>query len=404
MADSMWWHKPRLRTDEPGLHPRKVTWLELFYDLVFVIVIGQLSHKLAGDVSVSGFLQFVFLFIPTWWIWVAGTYYVEYWETNDISIRLILFLLMLPVVGLAVFIHDALDSTATGYALCYASARVILAAILLRAGYHDKISRTVAWSYATSFLVVAALIAASTLTHAALRIALWIVALGLELLTPILVRVSVVRLLPHRRQTSKLPERFGLFTIIVLGEMFVGVFQGLSDFREVTASIAAIGFLSLALVFALWSIYFDFIARRQVKEGTWWEFAWGYSHLALLMGIVIVGACLYHVVAAGEGALHLEVKRLLAGAAAGAMFAIALLESTLEIKHEQPSDVRLDVVIKVLVGLGALALGLTGDSIRASGLLALFLALALVPIAFGIRAWIRQQHHKAGVTMSSQPQ
>ena len=106
-SEKSWWHRPRLRTAERGDQPRKVTWLELFYDLVFVIVIGQISHALSAHVSPVGLLQFIFLFITTWWVWVAGTYYVEYWESEDISIRVILFALMVPVVGLAVFVHDA---------------------------------------------------------------------------------------------------------------------------------------------------------------------------------------------------------------------------------------------------------------------------------------------------------
>ena len=326
LAARAWWLPPRLRTDEPGTSPRRVTWLELFYDLVFVIVIGQLSHALSADISPAGLAHFIFLFVPAWWVWLAGTYYVEYWETDDISIRFIMFALMLPVVGLALFAHDALGPAMRSYALSYAAARVVLAILFVRVARHDRASRTIAWCYASGFLATAAMITLSTLTPTSVRTALWVAALALELAMPIVIEICVRNPLPHRREISKLPERFGLFTIIVLGETVVGVFQGLSGVHDITFGIAMTGTLGLAVAFQIWGFYFDFVARRHVKVGIWWEIAWAYLHLALVMSIVGVGACLYHVMKSGNSALPHDAKWLLVGATAAALIAVALIE------------------------------------------------------------------------------
>jgi len=388
MAQRAVWLKPRLRSDDPGTSPRRVTWLELFYDVVFVVVIGQLSHTLSGNISPTGLWHFFFLFIPTWWLWIAGTYYVEYWETDDVSIRVVMFALMLPTVGLALFVGDALGTSAHGYALTYAVARVVLAVLFFRVGWHDRQSRANAWSYAAGFATVAVLVAFSVLTPTKPRIALWAVALAVEMVTPIVVTLTVRKQLPHRREISKLPERLGLFTIIVLGETVVGVFSGLWGVHDLNFGIAVTGTLGLAAAFELWGIYFDFVAQRRFKAGIWWEWAWGYLHLALVMAIVAVGACLYHVVKSGDSALPADTKWLLVGATAFSLVAVATIEFTLE-PPVQRGRGRESMASKWIVAAAILALGLTGDAIGAGRLLVAIVVLLLIPAGSGMRLWLR---------------
>ena len=96
-----WWQKPGLRTDEEDKKHRPVTWLELFFDLVFVVVIARLSHNLVGDVTAGGLFVFLFMFVPVWWIWNGVTYYNERFESEGVEMRFFTFLTMIPVAGLA---------------------------------------------------------------------------------------------------------------------------------------------------------------------------------------------------------------------------------------------------------------------------------------------------------------
>ena len=80
------WRRPTLRIDEEEGLERKTTWLELFFDLVFVVVIAELAHTLSGEVSVTSIGVFSFLFIPVWWVWIGVTSYVERFETSTSSV------------------------------------------------------------------------------------------------------------------------------------------------------------------------------------------------------------------------------------------------------------------------------------------------------------------------------
>src|SRR5919199_5398923 len=105
MGTRRWWQRPRLRTDEEEHRERKVSWLELFYDLVFVVVISELTSYLSGHVSLEGMLGFSLLFVAVWWVWIGGTLYNERFETEDVSYRGFSFLAMLPVAGVGGFSH-----------------------------------------------------------------------------------------------------------------------------------------------------------------------------------------------------------------------------------------------------------------------------------------------------------
>ena len=107
MGLHIWWRRPCLRTDEDEEKERRATWLELFYDLIFVAVISQLSHKLSADMSLIGILGYVFLFVPVWLIWLSSTYYNERFEVYDVRHRIFTFLKMIPVAAIACSIHDA---------------------------------------------------------------------------------------------------------------------------------------------------------------------------------------------------------------------------------------------------------------------------------------------------------
>ena len=99
---------------------RRVTFLELFFDLVFVVVVSQLARRLAAHPSWSGVGWFVFLFYAVWSSWLNGTLYHDLHATNDLSVRVFTFGQMLAVAVMAVFIGDIPGDGATGFALAYA--------------------------------------------------------------------------------------------------------------------------------------------------------------------------------------------------------------------------------------------------------------------------------------------
>jgi len=126
------------------------------------------------------------------------------------------------------------------------------------------------------------------------RYILWTLALVIDLLTPL-------STIPHQRflpqfSTSRLPERFGLFTIIVLGETIIGVVSGLAENHHLTVEIGVVGFLGMTVAFGLWWLYFDGVSHHPPRFGLRGGLARNYLHLPLVLGITAIGAAVLNVV------------------------------------------------------------------------------------------------------------
>ncbi len=387
MAKRQIWQIPSLNYQEEQGEHRKVTWLELFFDLFFVVSISQIAHGLGGHFSWNSLVDFTIFFIPTWWIWIGFTYYNERFESDGLENRIITFLLMMPVIGLAVFARHHDDGNFPYFLLSYAAARIIITALWLRATLHVEAFRQTGFKYVIGFSISAAITLISAFIS--LKNSYWLFgfALVIDLLTPLTTLQHQAKL--PRFSTSKLPERFGLFVIIVLGEMVVGVVNGLAEAHHINHQIFLKASLGIAIGFAFWWVYFDFIARRPPKVGIVWSFAWGYLHLPLVMAFAAAGAGISFVIGK-ETRLTAEAKQLISSAVACALITMSFLEMTLHREKDEPSHEHFSPLFKFLAGLGAFAVGWTeivNDSF--SLFLTLFL-LIMSQIIYGVWAWFRQ--------------
>jgi low temperature requirement protein LtrA len=388
MARRVWWQKPTLRTDEEHHHERRVTWLELFFDLFFVVVIAELAHSLAENISWAGAAQFVFLFLPVWWVWIGATYYNERFETDGFENRLFTFLQMIPISSMAVFAHYALGKTAVEFALSYALARLIITYLWAQGGRYDRRFRPTARWFVAGFSFSILLFVASVFVAPPLRFWLWGLGLLVDLLTPMLT-VNHQSHLP-RFSTSKLPERFGLLVIIVLGESIVGTVQGLAAQDTLTWFTAITGILGIALAFGMWWIYFDFINRRPPKPQIGWAFAWAYLHLPLVISIAATGAGILNVIAAPDQILSVNVSWLISLSVGFSLIVMGLLELTLAITADEPTHPRLSPGLKLGAGLMACLLGNLGSGLNVVVLQLMLMALLVVQMAYGFYIWFSQ--------------
>jgi low temperature requirement protein LtrA len=392
------WRRPQLRTDEEEDRERRVSWLELFYDLVFVVVIAEVAHYLSSHMSPLGVAGYVLLFLPVWWVWIGGTFYAERFETEDLSYRLFTFLQMIPVAAMAVFAYQGLDETAVGYGLAYAAARTLITLMWARAGWHEPAFRPVAKRFVAGFCIAILIFILSTFVEPPLRYAMWGLGLIIDLLTPSFT-LGLQRGLP-RFSTSKLPERFGLFVIIVLGEAIVGVVLGVAELREegaLSLETYIQGTLGLALAFGLWWVYFDFLSLRKPKPGLWWSFAWNYLHLPLVMAIAAIGAGVLAAISAEDSVVRANSHWLLSGATGVALIAIGLIEMTLLRSPYLALNHRLSVSLKCGVGGAALLFILASGSIETIALLIILLGLVAVQMIYGTYCWLRSEPSAEGV-------
>ena len=278
-----WLRPPQLRTlDDQG--ERHATWLELFFDLVFVISIAEVAHTLEDYRTLADFLGTAGLFVAVWWAWVGYTVYADRFDTDDVAHRVLVLAGMLAVIAMALSVHDALHGGSARFALAFVAVRGIVLLLNARARRHAAPARPLLNLFLAAFSTGAALWLLSVFVPEPARYVLWGVALVIELSAPWVGRRQIVKAPVH---TSHLVERFGLFTLIVLGESVVRVAQGAADVDDwTTATLAAAGG-GFLLVAGLWWLYFDRLdegAVRSVLRGL----VWNYTHLPLLAGLVAV--------------------------------------------------------------------------------------------------------------------
>lgn len=382
------WQLPLLRNEgDKGLH-RSVTWLELFFDLFFVAVIGSLSHELAENISVSGIINFAIGFIPIWWIWIGATIYNERFETDGIENRIIAFLLMIPVAGLAVFSHNATGENLRYFLLSYMIARIIIILLWVRAGFHNKVFRPTSNIYIAGFSISVILVCCGAILNSSISLMLLTAALIIDLTTPYFT-ISHQRKLP-RYTTSKLPERFGLFTIIVLGEIVIGIIGGLSHHEHFIFSMIPLGIMGIATALGFWWLYFDFIARRQFHPNVAVTVLWANAHMPLVLTFVVIGASLNsltaHATHPGEAAAVFHLVSI-----GTALVLIGLLELTLERNENEPTHPIFSPALKFSTGITGISLGVlqvfhSVEMVMLSGII-----LVAANIFYGAFVWFNQK-------------
>jgi len=322
---------PQLRIyDAEEGKPRHATWLELFYDLVFVVAVAQLAHELSDDVSWRGFLEYAGLFAPLWWTWIGTTFYANRFDSDDPIRRVMMGFQMLAIAFLAVNIHHAWDDSSTGFALGYIVSRILLIVEYLRAAKHVPEARSLIYPMNVGFGLGVTCWVVSLWVPAPWKFVLWGLGLLIDFAAPFAVGDQQRQLPPH---AEHLPERFGLFTIIVLGEAVIAVVNGVSDMSwgVNSAATAVLGFIA---AFSLWWLYFENALEGALEKARSTgriliAQVWLYGHLPLVTGLAAAGIGVEHIVLSDQRfALAGNERWLMAGSVALCYSALAALHKT----------------------------------------------------------------------------
>ena len=363
---------PRLRTDEE----RSASWLELFFDLVFVVAIAQLGLVLADDLSPGGFARFFLLFVPVWWSWVGYTNYADRFDTDDPVFRGMMLAGMLGMAALAVSVPDAFSGGSGAFALSYVGVRTVLILLYERARRNVPAARSLISVTMGVFVFGTALWVLSLLISEPWRFGLWGLALVVEGSTPWVARRAMASVPYH---ASHLPERYGLFTIIVLGESLVAVVLGVggTDWGLASASASAGGFLIAA---CLWWVYFDFIELVDIKRTLLARNVFIYGHLIIALGLTTIGvgvkkAILY----SGEPYLPAAGSWVLCGGTALFLTAIGLIYAV-----STPSFGPYVLFARVGTAGVAVLLGVVGIAVPSTALVGMLLVAMLMLVAFEV--------------------
>jgi low temperature requirement protein LtrA len=353
-----WLVPPRLLTATGGAEERRASWLELFFDLVFVVAITVLAHVLVDDHSAAGFLRFAGLFIPVYVAWQGYMAYATRFDTDDLAFRLAYFGAMLAIAAMAVLIDDvARGVNSAGFAIAYAILRSIMLSLYWRAWRAVPEARPLIRFYGSGYALGVAIWLASLAVDTPARYAVWAIALTIELSLPPL-STQLHRRIPT--SASHLPERWALFTLIVLGEsvVAVGLETADADWHVSSAVSAVLGFAAVA---AIWWLYFD----RQLpvlRGGLTTVVIYSYAHLPLLMGLAAMSAGIRMLID-GAGQDHLGVGSSAALVGGAVVFLLALV-ATRSVTVAGPR--RVGVSLKLAAAAVVLALFLANGRCRPS--------------------------------------
>jgi low temperature requirement protein LtrA len=326
----VWFRTPPRRHGEV-VYTREVSFLELFYDLVYVVLIGRAAHHLAEHVDWRGVRDFAVVFGLIWLAWFNGTFWHELHAREDGRSRLSIFLQMGLLALLAVFAEDATGDDGAAFAITYA----ILFALFTWQWYviqrlDDPRYRSTTVPYLAGMVTSFFAVAISAGLGDAARVAVW-AAIGVGWV------VGGVLLVARSRTegfgegvTASLVERIGLFTIIVLGEVVVGVVGGISDVEDRTARTIATGIIGLTIGMGMWWTYFDVLGRRVPGHRGGPLAGWLYAHLPMTMAIAASGAAMVSLVGhAGDGRTPAATAWLLAGSVAVMLAGVTLAAKAL---------------------------------------------------------------------------
>ena len=341
------WRPPR--PHGATIRDRAVSSLELFYDLVYVAVISQAAHHLAEHVDLRTAIEFAILFSMIWFAWINGSLYLEIHGRRDGRTRTFVFIQMGILALLAVFTGGATSDTGEAFAIVYALLFAVMGWLWYSVRGQDEARyRTMTGMYVAGMALSVVIILASAFLPVDVRMVVW-AAFSAAWVGAFVVFGRIPEFEIALSPTHSMVERFGLFTIIVLGEVVFGVVTGLSDTTQDAITIAT-GLLGLFVGFGFWWSYFDIVGGRLPRPDGPSSVRWLLSHLPITMAIAGAGAAMTSLIThAHDPVTAPETAWLIAGAVAVGLLALLVSSLALDDARRWP-DVYRKIATTLAVG------------------------------------------------------
>jgi len=268
----------------------QVTPLELFFDLVFVFAITQVTSLLAHDPTRHGLIRGMLVLVALWWAWTAYAWLTSTMDVDEGGVRLAMLASMGAMLFVALAVPGAFGDDALLFGVAYLLVRLLHIVLYSIVGREDPDLLGAVLRFAPTAIVGASLLVLAGFLGGDERIAVWVVALAIDYVGPAVIgRGRGWRIAPEH-----FAERHGLIVLIALGESIIAIGLG-AGFALVTGVIVAAA-LGIVVVSALWWLYFDvaaILARTRLVQATGAEQsrlardAYSYLHLPMIAGIVL---------------------------------------------------------------------------------------------------------------------
>jgi low temperature requirement protein LtrA len=268
----------------------RVTPLELFFDLVFVFAITEVSSFLSHDPTWSGLLRGLLILAMLWWAWSAYAWLTNTLDPEEGMVRMAMFAAIAAMLVASLAVPGAFEADGITFAVAYLIVRLLHLALYAIAGRGDRDLSRAVLRIVPSAIIGPALLLVAGITHGTVRVWLWIAAALIDYLGPV-----VGHMRGWRVSTEHFVERFGLIIIIALGESIVAIGLGAAgiplDKEVITAAL-----LGVTVAACLWWSYFDwviYVGQARLVEATGVARAalardvFSYLHLPMVAGIVL---------------------------------------------------------------------------------------------------------------------
>jgi low temperature requirement protein LtrA len=281
----------------PNQHSR-VTYAELFFDLVFVFAVTQISHTLLGDFTPLGVVHVTLLFLAVWWVWVYTSWITNWLDPEKTPVRLLLFSLTLGGLVLSTSIPAAFDGRGLWFAIAYAAMQVGKTVFLWLSTTPSQSLARMNAARITSWLAISAVFwIAGGFAQGQLRLVLWAIALCIEYISPAvrfwIPRYGASSVADWVVEGGHMAERCAGFIIIALGESIVVTGATFADLTWTTENVAAFASAFVGSL-AMWWIYFHKGAEagseqisKSSEPGRLARLAYTYLHMPIVAGIIV---------------------------------------------------------------------------------------------------------------------
>ena len=288
------WRAPKHHMDSEDAHDH-VHWIELFYDLIHVVIIFLLGNYLSDHLTPQGFMVFAGLFIAVWFAWADSCVFNSLYVSTDIKHRLIMASQIVTAMFMAASIPSIHDKGWMFFALAFAANRFITSALYHRTNRIGAEESLLANKMSFNFFLLAIAFAISAFLPKPfnyLQFGISILTIQLLYMLPKIGIVECPRFLPRLGHMS---ERFALLLLIVVGEGFFKLVVTLSEkgIYKVGPEVLTNYIFGGFSVFVLCWIYFDFVGNGKPKNTEKWTLVnWWLAHLFLMLAAVMIGVAL----------------------------------------------------------------------------------------------------------------
>lgn len=283
-----WWGAPKKFSIEK--EERKISWLELFYDLVYVIAISAITHRVATHFSINELLDYLYLFVIIFWGWLNGSLYHDLHGSEGLRTKLMTLWQMAIVAALVITLQSDSEHQLQNTTIVLLIMQLYITYLWWSVGLYDKEHRKLNRPYTIIYLIAFLIIVSTLFVQQPFIRTLFFVSLVFNCMPPFVSHFLLNRKTSALNISSSMTERLGLFTIIVFGEVVLGVINGVIAAHDLSASTWLEFILAVSIVFALWWLFFTIISDRKCKGGLLNSSLFELLFIPTLIGLGLLGA------------------------------------------------------------------------------------------------------------------